>query len=232
MPAFDLTPTRPGFSMLELTLVVAILATVAGLVIASLAGVQGDAELKVARSDLAAIRDAVQRFRDDTGYLPRQGPFALVDDGGVIDPAADSHWPADLQANSPAQRRSWFALADNIYQLRLHRDDANNPLLAAGCLDRTVDRTAEPDTVRTWNENTGRGYRGPYLSGRSRVAVVPSLPEVPVSLDPWGQPYLLFLDAPATSGQLGPRVLSLGPDGELASDGVSIAGDDLAALIE
>lgn len=220
-----------------MAVVVAIIAAMAAMVVVTLGGVQDEAERGVAKAELRAIRDGVLRFHDDTGYLPRTGRFALVGDDsglGVIDPSAPEHWPDAMASWSAADRAAWFAAQANLYQLLEPRDDPGNVLKRAGSLDRMV---SPEDPSLTWNAQTGRGYRGPYVTGSvvdryvdDDGLVQPGLP-MPMLLDPWGQPYLLFVDPPLTREHLGPRIISAGPDRMLSSDATAIGGDDLAVFL-
>jgi hypothetical protein len=226
---------------------------VAGGVLLALEGSRESAELAVAQHELTRLQEAVLRFRADTGYLPRRGPFALVSDGGRIDPAVAAHWPADAPATQ-SQRAAWFRSPGNFYQLfEPNRTPSIQPAL---------DLIAGPG--RVYNPATRRGYRGPYLSPQSEGLVLiggaldeagagdpaaGALTRVPGIADPFpfrappgtpfhwtratlapdlpGRPYLLFV----RSGLLGPRIVSLGPNGNYDSDDQSIAGDDLAVSL-
>jgi len=134
--------TAPGrvraFTLLELVLVVTIVAALAGLALVRLGAVQADAEDGLVRSDLDAVRDAVRRFRRDTGYLPKTGPFALDSEpgGGIA---------------APPEGAAWFRSPANLSQL-LERPDvrADHPL----------------EHLERWDPQRGRGWNGPYLSGR------------------------------------------------------------------
>lgn len=93
--------SRRGFTVLELILVVAILATVAGGVLASLEGAQDRAAGDVTTHELGQVRDAVLAFRRDLGALPVQ---ADAEDLSQLLAAAP---PAGVAAWDPALRRGW-----------------------------------------------------------------------------------------------------------------------------
>jgi prepilin-type N-terminal cleavage/methylation domain-containing protein len=94
-----------GFTLLEMVVVIAILASLAGSVVLSMEGAEEMADEQIARSEMMDIRKALLQFRQDTGHFPV--------------PAS----PADFSA---------------LYEI-----------------------TSEA----IWNIDTGRGWRGPYLSG-------------------------------------------------------------------
>ncbi len=148
-----------GFTLLELITVIAILVVVAGGVLFSLAGTQEQAEDRVAVAEIAQVREAVTRFRADTGFWPKTGPFGLVGgNGGRIDPTDPTHWPAPLASSSAAERTAWFHSPANLYQLFQRQDDPGNLLRIAGCLDAITGGGGDFDPT------TGRGFRGPYIS--------------------------------------------------------------------
>ena len=143
---------RQGFTLLELLVVVGILAVVAGTLVLSLEGTEEQAAAGVSRHELGQLRQAVLRFYQDTGWLPGQGPFALVGEHplGQLDPNNPQHWPDHLASASPAQRAAWARHPANWWQL------LQNPLVdRSGALIHPLGR---------WNPATRRGWRGPYLS--------------------------------------------------------------------
>lgn len=183
---------RRGFTLIELLVVVAILATIAGGVISSLDGVEADAAEKVGQHEIVQLRDAVLRFRADTGVFPKQGAsFGAV--------------PTGVDA-------TWFAHPANWGQLLT----PTTPLLVT-------------DPLHTWNRDSRRGWRGPYVrcgaapstidttdwiepDGDTKTPTV-ALADMPSVLDPYGRPYLLLdLDVAAEA-----RLVSLGLDGLLGT---------------
>lgn len=201
---------RQGFTLLELIVVVAILAMVAGGAALSLAGVQEQAGVDVCQAELAAIRDAVRRFKADTGFLPRQGPFDLVSRGGAVpDPTEGAAWfdaPANLSqlyANplqgtghaletwSPTRRRGWHGpYLSRAVPAWVVVDDGSGTLLPP------VPAAADPFQQPAPGAGQRYDWTGP--GGEHLVR---------------GRPYRLFdLNDPARA-----RVVGAGPDGELAA---------------
>lgn len=223
-----------GFTLLELLVVVAILAAIAGGVILALGGVQDDAALNLSRSEMLEVKKALLHFKQDTGFLPKQGPFDLAPPDGTG------------EVPLPPQGAAWFRSPANLVQLY------ENPLAA----------TTHP--MKDWNPDTGRGWRGPYLTRQgeglvdqgdglnpdgtgspitgtallsemrgaadafaAKPAACPPLGSCFVwrtiaggaPHDRWGRPYFLFdLNDPALA-----RIVGMGPDGAYDNG----TGDDL-----
>jgi len=137
---------RPaGFTLIELLSVVAILAILAGAMMVGFSGVRENAAVSITGTEILNVREAVLRFRKDTGFLPGQGPFALVADGGAIDPANATHWPPHLAGASAAEREAWFRSPANFYMLFA------NPLENTG------------HELEAYDKVSARGWHGPYL---------------------------------------------------------------------
>jgi len=140
------SPKR-GFTLLELLAVVAILSVISGAVIFGLSGIRRDAVNKTAEGEIASIASAIAAFKRDTGYFPKQGPFDLVANDGVIDPNNDDHWPEFLSSASASNRTAWFNHPSNFYQLTLR----SSPLANTGHKLASIDISS------------GRGWNGPYI---------------------------------------------------------------------
>jgi prepilin-type N-terminal cleavage/methylation domain-containing protein len=153
-----------GFSLVELLVVVAVVAGLAGVAWSAYSGVQQDELDRLGRVQLEQAAKAVRQFREDTGYWPGQGPFALapatnsetwngagydcseVSGGGV----PRSSLPAvEVVSGSPDDQGAWFGHPANLWQL------AWRPAL---CANHALGR------LQAWNAETGRGWRGPYLA--------------------------------------------------------------------
>lgn len=132
---------RAGFTLLEIMTVVVLLATVTGGVLVLFGDVEDDATDQIALSEIQEIRKALWRFKKDTGWLPKQGPFDLETQPGGAVPL--SNLPGYVPAG---QEAAWFQTPANFWQLY------ENPLAGTG------------HPLEQFNPNTGRGWRGPYLT--------------------------------------------------------------------
>ncbi|GIW79819.1 MAG: hypothetical protein KatS3mg105_1626 [Gemmatales bacterium] len=226
-----------GFTLFELLIVVAIMAVLAGAVVVALDQTHEQAASQLVDSEMLNIKKALLRFKQDTGYLPRQGPFGLTTD---TPPGA---------VPVPVQGAAWFHSPANFVQLY------ENPLEGTG------------HPLEQWNPDTARGWRGPYLSqhGEGYVDIGNNLqsdgtgspiagtllqdvrgvadpfyhsPVGPYlswqtaltgpSLPRWGRPYLLFdLDDPSKA-----RIVSMGSNGVYESNNaLTPGGDDVFLFI-
>jgi prepilin-type N-terminal cleavage/methylation domain-containing protein len=246
---------QAGFTLLELLMVIFILASVAGGVLVVYDGIAEDAQLAVARAEMAELKKALLRFRQDTGYFPRQttGPF-------IFENIPDDRFPDWVPE---AQRRAWFDSEYNFWLLYGREDDTDNPATP----QRENCPLAPDHPLCTWNPDSNRGWRGPYLTRHAEGLVdVPDdsdneIPNVRGVADPfeaspdcdgdpavpdgctfewrqtasspdrrrWGRPYrLLGVDGNNA------RIVSLGPDGEYASPDSSdlcVPADDADDLV-
>lgn len=153
-----------GFTLPELLLVVAVLAALASLGWSAYAGVQRDANEQLAHVQLQQLGDALRRLRQDTGYWPGAGPFALAaaanvetaDGAGVH--CSDTSAGLWLRSALPtlmigsgdveAWRGRWFEHPANLFVL------ATAPVL---CANHPLAR------LQRWDAASARGWRGPYL---------------------------------------------------------------------
>jgi hypothetical protein len=75
-----------------LLIVVAILAVIAGSMIATYEGTAESAAAQIVPHELLQLKQAILRFKQDTGYLPGQGPFNRVSSGGQLPDAIPEEW--------------------------------------------------------------------------------------------------------------------------------------------
>lgn len=141
------TKTNRGFTLLELLAVVLVLAVIAGGVIFNLTGTQINTIEKISRGEIATIASAIEAFKRDTGYFPKDGPFDLTTNGGTIDPDDADHWPDFLSSASASERTDWFNHPANFYQLTFRTSP----------LESTGHKLAEMQI------SSGRGWNGPYI---------------------------------------------------------------------
>ncbi len=132
---------RPGLTLLEILLVMALLATLAGTLMVLLDNAEATARRQLSGAEIHELRQAIWQFKKDTGFLPRQGPFDLETRPGGSVPLANI--PAYVP---PPQRAAWFDSPANFWQLY------ENPLGGSG------------HPLEQFNPLTARGWNGPYLS--------------------------------------------------------------------
>ena len=127
-----------AFTLLELIIVAAILTAAAGGAILLVGPAEEQARTQLSQIELTRLRDAILQFHEDTGCLPKQGPFALTSEGGSV--------PV------PPQGATWFYHPANFDQLY------DNPLEGTG----HPLEVWNPDTKRGWRgpyiSSFGEGY--------------------------------------------------------------------------
>ncbi len=66
---------QKGFTLIELLVVVSLLATMAGIAAVAMDGYEQQAEAQLVAVEMKRIASAVYRFKEDTGYFPKEGVF-------------------------------------------------------------------------------------------------------------------------------------------------------------
>lgn len=148
-----------GFSLLELLVSLALVATLASLTSFYLTGVGQRERESLSRFDLNKLAKAVLQFHRDTGYWPKTGPFRLLEHGGKVSPDSlpDASFGGASVVARQQRQREWFYHPANLTQLL--------------SLPLTMDASDELVAVTTWQPALARGWRGPYLQS-TRLALV------------------------------------------------------------
>lgn len=180
-----------GFSMVELLIAVIIIGILVTIIVPVLTNRAADARIAAAQADMEAIANAQSQVAIDTGYIVR---LHVLDDSGAVGDGLGSHELGDvvdsirdedlnLSASNPE-----FIFLDAKTGVPLVNQDSN--------LFPRVE--ANPDSI---------GWKGPYLSFQRKLD-----PESPPAfawtygtpLDPWGNPYFLFVGGPARANTTDP----------------------------
>lgn len=136
-----------GFTLIELLVVVSLLATMAGIAAVAMDGYEQQAEAQLVDVEMKRIASAIYRFKEDTGYFPKEGMFAADALYG-----ADSGGEKTLYEN--VENLSWLFYSPEVF-------DTND--------DDKVDGTdSDPYERLVWNANVSRGWNGPYLTIESQ----------------------------------------------------------------
>jgi len=153
-----------GFTLIELLVVVSVLAAIAGMTSVALDGYQQDAEEKLTRVEMQRIANAIRRFKEDTGYWPKTGPFSY----------STNH--TDVSTTKPVSSYPMSSYRDDYFN-----DAANfwwlfdQPPVEIGFWDEStgldLDRKLEENQLWPWNVDIGMGWHGPYISHDSIKAI-------------------------------------------------------------
>lgn len=212
---------QSGFTLLEMLVVLAIIAAVVGVGVQVLGGVTSQSQVALARGEMDQIASAIQRFRADTGYWPKEGLFDV--DGGKN--------PADLSQLRTAPKNG----EDDILPFdRASGTGWNGPYIreldAATVVsggDLGADGTGNP-SAGSQDEVSGIG--DPFEADSEGRYFVWSNAEG-VEIARLGRPYLYFIDdETVVAGCQVPCLVSMGPNGAYDSDtndpGYSDEGND------
>ena len=141
-----------GFTLLELLVVCAILATLSIVAVAGYSNVLDESNDRLVRTEMQEIAKAIRQFKADTGYYPKTGPFALaIDNGSVTNGGMPGYIVSTSAALTDDEKRRWFYSPANLYQLTT----STSPLSGI----------TPAHQLAEWDPETGRGWRGPYLKG-------------------------------------------------------------------
>jgi|GEM_PF-6642922 len=140
-----------GFTLLELLVVITLLAILASGAMVAYDGIEEQGNDDAARFEMAEIRKALIKFRRDSGSnaLPAQGIYDCDDD-----PTGDSNTP-----NTALTFPSHTSTLSNSDLVSWCKHPANFWMLFTDPLGRS-----EKDQ---WNEDTKRGWNGPYLQRKN-----------------------------------------------------------------
>lgn len=179
-----------GFTLVELVVVVAIVALLAGVLVPVVTSQIDDVKKERALGDLDVIAKAFTSFRSHT-----------------------SMWPAPV---TPVVAANMTTGVEDFLDYK--------------CLYANISKSP--------------GWKGPYLehgvddgAGHKEVATAPSLSSAGGGLlDPWGQPYRIYVFAPAGSSPGAIVCASRGPDGTFSSSPTDVndgnpQGDDIVKII-
>ena len=133
---------RHGFTLIELVAVVAILSIIALLAVSRVTEVSRRAKVSVAERDLVTIRDAF--VSNDCGYLR--------DMSGIPGFSLGYLRIANLMI---ATNLYGSVAGSGVYSSGFRVDDPNRPSSIAGC--------AVPAAFTQWDDESERGWRGPYV---------------------------------------------------------------------
>ncbi len=146
-----------GFTLLELLVVTAVLAILAGAVINSYSGIQEQGQYDVAVYEMAEIRKALIEFRRDSGSndFPGQGIYdcslpALYSTAQLNETSTGDNWPSGApSANSNlSDWQDWCSHPANFWMLFINPYD---------------ELSTTNNEEGGWNRDTKRGWNGPYL---------------------------------------------------------------------
>ncbi|MBE9398856.1 prepilin-type N-terminal cleavage/methylation domain-containing protein [Pontibacterium sp. N1Y112] len=139
---------QQGFTLLELLVVVSVLASLAGIAAVAMDGYEQDAQEQLVHVEMKRIANAIYRFKEDTGYFPKEGMFTADNLFGASD-SSTTKSKYEHQNNL-----GWLLSAPELYDTNGDND--------------TDSSDGDPRNRLPWNHSTGRGWNGPYLTIESK----------------------------------------------------------------
>lgn len=240
-------PLRHGFTLVELTLVIALLALVATLTVTRLTGVLGKAKTTIAAAEMDALRTALigsPSLCSDLSGIPGFSP-AYLRLANLLVPT-NLVGTADRWLDTDSRRASDAGFATSVGAVNpnpLYADFAtftnrtlvpsrgwNGPYLQH---TRPIESTSTPPSLsfphasdRRFSTDTPFRDRG-FFPFPSDTLSPYGLPGEPAMGDPWGNPYVLQVppaeafenpsETPESTRFLYARIVSAGPDGVLST---------------
>lgn len=197
-----------GLTLLEVLVTLGIIAAVAGIGVQVFTSVGTDTSERLVRLEMREVANAIQRFRNDTGYFPKQGPFAATNDVNTAEPPNLAQLFAqpqnaagtDILSYDVPTSSGWngpylseldalsVSVGDN-----LAADGSGNPTAGNAIVVRAVgDPFSSPPVggAYVWQDGDG------------------------TQLAELGRPFFYFIDGSAVTGCNAPCLVSAGPDGE------------------
>jgi prepilin-type N-terminal cleavage/methylation domain-containing protein len=199
---------QSGFTLLEMLVVITVLGLIAGVAVLGLNGVTDQSRADTTNFEMAELRKALLQFRRDSGSrdFPTQGVYDCTDsaNGGLITDI-NSNFPlsfsASVAAMSNAEFIIWCQSPENFWML-------------------FIDPFERP-TQDQWNEDTRRGWNGPYLQNKYGAVSNSSIDTIPSVITPYQTPYLLFDLSTANAS-----IISMGENDTLGAISACSSGDD------
>jgi len=192
---------RRAFTLVEVLVVIALIVTLAGLVLGVMSGVQRRAEVARAEGELAVLAQALEQYRAAYGDYPWVLRHAVEGDDALIN-------------------------SQRLYQALMgHRSPIGDKVLRGGVLQVREDPLASSAPA----ERRSFVNPGDLTVGKGGEIISPqSTPDFSMAgsffeqcfYDPWGHPYLYLYRAessPSAWRSPGFVLFSLGPDGEAGS---------------
>lgn len=177
-----------GFTMVELLIAIIIIGILVTIIVPVLSNRAADARVAAAKADMEAIANAESQVAVDTGYVVR---LHVLDDSGAI---GDGFGSDDINDVIDTIRDEEFMGAPTSLPSQIFLDAKTGLPLPVAVYLRAK---AGPEQF---------GWRGPYANFQRKIKPVAGGPALTwtagTPLDPWGNPYFLFVAGAEISGNV------------------------------
>ena len=148
---------KKRITLVELMLVVSILAILSSVVIASWDGLIEKTSKKLTHIEMNNIRQAIVKFKLNTGYYPGQGPFKSAENNAdnakatifkTTNPVGNNIIlsPTSNDFSNNIEREQWMLSYANLYQLAIQPKDKSG------------------DDILPYDIDSQHGWNGPYIA--------------------------------------------------------------------
>lgn len=209
---FKKLQTNMGYTLVEVTAVVAITATLGAVVVPIAIDKTTEGKLAAARADTQSIGNAFTSFFTDVGYMPGDQRSGVVGSGTVyfsgsvgnvaVPPTASSGWPSVFTTILVKAITPNTATGVDFLDNHLVNDNPFGQAATLGYVSKNLN------------------WKGPYSESFDKR-------------DPWGNSYLVYARA-LYEGTTGPDktygwIISAGPNGQLETNttAAKLGGDDI-----
>ncbi len=161
-----------GFTLLEILIVLGLLALLAGISLMAYEGIQSQGQADLVRYEMAEIRRALIQFRKDSGTYAFPGVHSYdctdaINGGSSTQANSRMLFPAEA-GTTDSEKITWCQDSANFWML-----------------------LTDPYGLG-WNEDTRRGWRGPYLKDKHHTTQDLNGRTIPTLRDPYNTPYHLL----------------------------------------
>ncbi|MEM7210741.1 MAG: prepilin-type N-terminal cleavage/methylation domain-containing protein [Pseudomonadota bacterium] len=219
-PRRDIRRNNQGLTLLEVLVVLGIVAAIAGIGVQVFTGVTDSTEENIVRAEMREVSSAIQRFRRDTGFYPKDGIFGTTDDTELALPAnlgqlfiEPVNGGTPVMSYDPATGTGWRG--PYMTELDSLTVVVGDNLTATGSGDPTA---GTQETVRAVGDPFVAAPVGGVFAWQNASGVTTAQ---------LGRPYYYFIDGTNVTGCIAPCLLSAGPNGTYEAG----AGDDIVVGI-
>ena len=174
MNPFPQRAASRGFTLIEMLVVIAIIAILAGILLPAFANAKKKAKIGQAKSEMANLETAIKAYESEYSRMPMHKDGEKAAQGNTT-------YPDFTFGTANAQGYSGAPIATGIGGMT----ETNNSVIMSILMNRD----------ESVNKNYARNPRKiPFFEGKNAAVTDPGIGPDLVFRDPWGSPYIISLD--------------------------------------